>query len=442
MTSTDFSWRRAIATYADRRLWGIFMLGCSSGFPWVLISSALSGWLKDMDLSRATISFIGSVTILYAINFVWAPLVDRVQLPVLQSKIGQRRSWIFLMQLSIVLGTMGLSFSNPALSLTAVILWSTFIAAAAATMDVAIDGYRIDIVANEPDKLPAAAAMSVAGWWTGYSLPGFAAFFFADQYGWNAMYQLLALILLGLSVATLCLKEPNSNRDVLQQKAAERYQTSKKHPAILWLTVTIVEPFAEFIRRNGMLLSVLLVCFILTFKLGESFLGRMSIQFYREIGFSNAQIAEYSKLIGWGATMVFTLLGSLLNLRFGVYRGLVVGGITMALSNLMFAWIAHVGPNEQLLFWTIIVDNFTTAFSIVCFVAFLSSFTGVAFSASQYALLASIGNFGRTSMASFGGSIVDWLDGNWSLFFVCTSLMVLPALGLLWWIRKLIRHQP
>lgn len=139
--------------------------------------------------------------------------------------------------------------------------------------------------------------------------------------------------------------------------------------------------------------------------------------------------------------MIFTLLGSLLNLRFGVYRGLVIGGITMALSNLMFAWIAHVGPNEQLLFWTIIVDNFTTAFSIVCFVAFLSSFTGVAFSASQYALLASIGNFGRTSMASFGGSMVDWLDGNWSLFFICTSLMVLPALGLLWWIRQLIRQQ-
>lgn len=441
MTTADFSWRRAIATYADRRLWAIFVLGCSSGFPWVLISSALSGWMKDIDLPRATISFIGSVTILYAVNFVWAPLVDRVHLPMLQRKLGQRRSWILLMQLSIVIGALGLSFSEPTLSLTMVILWSTFIAASAATMDVAIDGYRIDIVANETEKLPAAAAMSVAGWWTGYSLPGFAAFFLADQYGWNAMYQLLAGSLLGLSLVTLLLKEPSTNRDMLQQKAAERYQTSTKHPALLWLTVTIVEPFAEFVRRNGVLLSVLLVCFILTFKLGESFLGRMSIQFYREIGFSNAQIAEYSKLIGWGATMVFTLLGSLLNLRFGVYRGLVVGGITMALSNLMFAWIAHVGPNEQLLFWTIIVDNFTTAFSIVCFVAFLSSFTGVAFSASQYALLASIGNFGRTSMASFGGSMVDWLDGNWSLFFICTSLMVLPALGLLWWIRQLIRQQ-
>ena len=370
MTTADFSWRHAIATYADRRLWAIFVLGCSSGFPWVLISSALSGWMKDLDLPRATISFIGSVTILYAINFVWAPLVDRVHLPMLQHKLGQRRSWILLMQLCIVIGALGLSFAEPALSLTMVILWSTFIAASAATMDVAIDGYRIDIVANETDKLPAAAAMSVAGWWTGYSLPGFAAFFLADQYGWNAMYQLLAASLLGLSLVTMLLKEPSTNRDLLQQKAAERYQTSKKHPALLWLTVTIVEPFAEFIRRNGVLLSALLVCFILTFKLGESFLGRMSIQFYREIGFSNAQIAEYSKLIGWGATMVFTLLGSLLNLRFGVYRGLVVGGITMALSNLMFAWIAHVGPNEQLLFWTIIVDNFTTAFSIVCFVAF------------------------------------------------------------------------
>lgn len=441
MASTDFSWRRAISTYADRRLWSIFILGCSSGFPWVLIGSALSGWLKDLDLPRATISFLGSVTIFYAFNFLWAPFVDRIHLKGLHSRLGQRRSWILFMQVCIIVATLGLSITAPTTALSTVVVWAGLIAAAAATMDVAIDGYRIDIVANETAKLPAAAAMSVAGWWTGYSLPGFAAFYFADQFGWNAMYQLLAVMLTLLTTITFLLQEPHSNRDLLQQKAAERYAKSTQAPLLLWLQITVIEPFAEFVRRNGPLLSALLVCFILTFKLGESFLGRMSIQFYREVGYSNAQIAEYSKLIGWGATMIFTLLGSLLNLRFGVYKGLVIGGITMAASNLMFAWIAHVGPNEQLLFWTIIVDNFTTAFSIVCFVAFLSSFTGVAFSASQYALLASIGNFGRTSMASFGGSMVNWLDGNWSLFFICTSLMVIPALLLLAWIKRLITRR-
>lgn len=438
MSSSQFSWSDSIKLYADKRLWAIFLLGCSSGFPWVLLGSALSGWLKDLDLPRATISFVGSVTVFYAVNFLWAPLVDKIRIPVLYAKFGQRRSWVFSTQLSIAIATVGLALTHPSASLTFTVLWACVIGASAATMDVAIDGYRIDVIGDDQPRLPAAAAMGVAGWWTGYSLPGFIAFFYADALGWSFIYLLLAMLMGLLALLTLALQEPLTQRDLLQQMANQRYVGQAGHPALLWLKMTIFEPFAEFVRRNGVQLSVILVLFILTFKLGESFLGRMSIQFYREIGYSNTQIAEYSKLIGWGATLVFTFLGSLLNVRFGVYKGLLIGGITMAASNLMFAWIASVGPDEHLLLWTIIVDNFTTAFSIVCFVAFLSSFTGVAFSASQYALLASIGNFGRTSMASFGGSIVNWLDGNWTLFFIFTSLMVIPALALLWWIKILL----
>lgn len=435
-SSNSTSFLTALQQYHDRRLVFIFLLGCSSGFPWVLIGSAMSGWLKDAELSRATIGFFGSVTAVYAINFLWAPLVDRVKLAGLHRWLGQRKSWIFVMQLIIVLASVTISQTNPAASLIWTSLLAITIAAAAATMDIAIDGYRIDIIGNEQHKLPAAAAFGVAGWWTGFSLPGFFAFYYADAFGWPMMYLGMALLLLILALLTLCVPEPTTNRDLLQQKAAERYQHSLQHPALLWLTVTVIEPFAEFFRRNGLLLSCSLIAFILVFKLGEAFLGRMSIQFYREVGFSNQQIAEYSKLIGWGATLFFTFLGSLINVRFGVIKGLFIGGLTMAGSNLMFAWIAVVGPNEQLLLWTILVDNFTTAFSIVAFVAFLTSFTGVAFSATQYALLASIGNFARTSMASLSGSLVDALDGNWALFFVITALMVIPSLALLVWIVR------
>ncbi len=439
--STQPGFFAALSQYRDRRLLFIFLLGCSSGFPWVLIGSAMSGWLKDANLSRATIGFFGSVTAVYAINFLWAPLVDRVKLAGLYLLLGQRRSWILLMQLFIVLATIAIAFTNPAYSLLWTSLLALLIATAAATMDIAIDGYRIDIIGDEPARLPAAAAMSVAGWWTGYSLPGFYAFHYADSHGWPQVYLGMALILLALTALSLLITEPVSHRDLLQQKAAARYQQKIQHPAMLWLSVTVIEPFAEFFRRNGMLLSCSLIAFILIFKLGEALLGRMSIQFYREVGFSNEQIAEYSKLIGWGATMLFTLLGSLLNVRFGVIKGLVLGGVTMAASNLMFAWIALAGPDEQLLLWTILLDNFTTAFSIVAFVAFLTSFTGIAFSATQYALLASIGNFARTSMASFAGSLVDALDGNWALFFLLTSLMVIPGLLLLWFIVKQLNRK-
>jgi PAT family beta-lactamase induction signal transducer AmpG len=429
-----------IRLYRDKRLWFIFLLGCSSGFPWVLIGSAMSGWLKDANLTRAAIGFFGSVTAVYAINFLWAPLVDRVKVFGNQ-RLGQRRSWIMWMQLSIAVLTLAISFTNPGQSLIWTSLLALGIALFAATMDVAIDGYRIDIIGSESQYVPAAAAMAVAGWWTGYSLPGYVAFHYADAIGWSLVYQLLAAMLLGLVLVTFLIREPNSNRDILQQKAAERYAGSLRHPIALWLTVTVAEPFAEFFRRNGLKLSLTLIAFILVFKIGEAFLGRMSIQFYREIGFSNEQIAEYSKLIGWGATMAFTLLGSLINIRFGVMKGLVLGGFTMAGSNLMFAWIAQVGPNETLLLWTILLDNFTTAFSIVAFVAFLTSFTGVAFSASQYALLASLGNFGRSSMASVSGALVDWLNGNWSLFFIITALMVVPGLLLLWSIDRQLKDR-
>lgn len=428
--------------YRDKRLWFVFLLGCSSGFPWVLISSAMTGWLKDANLTRAAISYFGSVTAIYTFNFLWAPLVDRVHI-LGRQRLGQRRSWILWMQLAIVSLTIAISYSNPANSLILTTTLALSIGLFAATMDVAIDGYRIDIFAGEANFLPAAAAMAVAGWWTGYSLPGYVAFHYADQIGWPAAYQLLAFMLLVLVLVTLLIPEPANNRDLLQQKAAERYHKALRHPVSLWLTITVVEPFVEFFRRNGIKVALTLIAFILVFKIGEAFLGRMSIQFYREIGFSNEQIADYSKLIGWGATIAFTLLGSLINMRFGVMKGLVIGGITMAGSNLMFAWIAQVGPNETLLLCTILVDNFTTAFSAVAFVAFLTSFTGVAFSASQYALLASIGNFGRTSMAAVSGEFVDWLNGDWTLFFILTSLMVVPGLLLLWSIdRKLKAKKP
>lgn len=421
--------------YQDKRLWCIFLLGCSSGFPWVLIGSAMTGWLKDANLTRAAIGFFGSVTAVYTFNFLWAPVVDRQKM-FGSRRLGQRRAWIVWMQMSIVLFTFLIALTNPASSLLWTSLLALGVAFFAATMDVAIDGYRIDIIGNEQQFLPAAAAMSVAGWWTGYSLPGYVAFHYADSLGWPAVYQVLALILLGLALVTLVIPEPHSNRDLLQQKAAARYNQYLQHPVTLWLTMTVAEPFIEFFRRNGIKLALSLIAFILMFKMGEAFLGRMSIQFYREIGFSNEQIADYSKLIGWGATLGFTLLGSLINIRFGVMRGLVLGGLTMAGSNLMFALIANVGPNEQLLLWAILVDNFTTAFSTVAFVTFLTSFTGVAFSASQYALLASLGNLGRTSMAAVSGAFVDWLNGNWALFFIITSLMVLPSLWFLWLIHR------
>ncbi|WP_038174069.1 AmpG family muropeptide MFS transporter [Vibrio pacinii] len=433
--STSMSWLETIRSYMDRRLMWVFMLGCSSGFPWVLIGSNMSGWLKDAGLTRAAIGYFGSVFAVYAINFLWAPLVDRVKLPVLHRLLGQRRSWIFLCQSLVLVCTLFIAGVNPAENLMLTSMFALGIATASATQDIAIDAYRIDTFPkSESSKLPQASAMAVIGWWTGYSVPGYLAFINADAIGWNGVYYGMAAIVALLMLFTLLVGEPVTKRDSLQAAAEQRHTQVVGNKAIAWLTVTVVEPFLDFFKQNGVRVALTLLLFVFLFKIGEAFLGRMSIAFYKDIGFSNEQIGYYSKLIGWGLTILFTLVGSMVNVKFGIIRGLMIGGIAMASSNLMFAWIANVGPNEYLFLATLAVDNFTSAFSTVAFVSFLTVVTGQAFSATQYALLASLGNFGRTTLASFSGELVDYLN-DWSTFFIVTAVMVIPSLIMLYSLR-------
>jgi len=433
--------RDTLQPYLDRRIAWVFLMGCASGFPWVLIGSAMSGWLTDAGLTRTAIGLFGSVFAVYAINFLWAPLVDRVAIPGLW-RLGQRRSWVVLAQLVMLLAVCLIATVDPAKRLWLTSLIALVIAVASATQDVAIDAFRIDHFSNAPKhQLPAASAMAVIGWWTGYSLPGYLAFSQADQIGWANVYWLMALVMVGFIAATLWVQEPQTARATLQAAAEKRYQDQLKWQRssrlLTWLLVTVIEPFAEFLRRNGTRTALLILLFVFLFKIGEAFLGRMSIVFYKEVGFTNAEIAEYTKMLGWVATVVFTLIGSVINVRLGVVRGLLIGGIAMAASNLMFAWIAIVGPETWLFAGAILVDNFTTAFSSVAFVSFLTALSGQAFSATQYALLASLGNLGRTTLAGASGWFVD-LTGSWVLFFVVTTLMVVPGLLLLLKIRERI----
>ncbi|TKF07259.1 AmpG family muropeptide MFS transporter [Vibrio kanaloae] len=433
--SPSLSWMQTFRSYLDKRLLWVFMLGCSSGFPWVLIGSNMSGWLKDAGLTRAAIGYFGSVFAVYAINFLWAPLVDRVKLPILHAILGQRRSWIFLCQSAVLICTLFIAGVNPADDLVLASMLALGIAIASSTQDIAIDAFRIDTFPkSESSKLPQASAMTVIGWWTGYSLPGYLAFINADSVGWNDVYYGMAGIVAILMLFTLLVGEPKTKRDSLQAEAERRHRQIVGNPIVVWLTVTVAEPFLDFFKRNGFRVALTLLLFVFLFKIGEAFLGRMSITFYKEIGFSNEQIGYYSKLIGWGLTMLFTLIGSMVNVKFGIVRGLMIGGIAMAASNLMFAWIAQVGPNEHLFLATLMVDNFTSAFSTVAFVSFLTMVTGQAFSATQYALLASLGNLGRTTLASFSGEVVDYLN-DWSTFFILTALMVIPSLIMLYSLR-------
>jgi PAT family beta-lactamase induction signal transducer AmpG len=438
------TFKSTLLCYKDKRLLFIFLFGIASGFPWVMIGSALSAWLQESGLSRSSIGLFGSMFIAYSLNFLWSPLLDRVK-PLF---LGQRRGWILTTQILIVMGCIGLAVVPVKEQLLIAGLVGFSIALFSATQDISIDAYRIDIIkAHEKDKLSAASAMATAGWWTGFGGLGSIPFFIADlpNWQWSEIYFVLAGIMALLSLVVLVSEEPVTDREYRQQLAAKAYsewQTAKgellntRQKVVNWLLVTMLEPFRDFFQRNTFKLAFSILMFIFLFKMGEAFLGRMSIVFYKELGFSNSDIGSYSKLMTWWITIMFSILGGMVNIRYGIYRGLMVSGIAMAASNLMFALMAQVGPDKALYAATIFVDGFTAAWSSVALVAFISLLCNQAFSASQYALMASLGVLGRTFMASSSGFLVDWMDGNWGAFFILTAVMVIPSLVFLWTLRE------
>lgn len=399
-----------------------------------MIGSVLSAWLKDEGLSRSAIGLFGAIFAVYSINFLWAPLLDRIK-PLL---LGQRRGWILTMQAGIIGCCLWMATINASTSLYTIALCGLVIAICSATQDIAIDGYRVDSIAHhEKDTMSAASSLATAGWWTGYGGLGAIPFIVADNpnWHWQDIYLLLAAIMAVLATLTVFAVEPKIDRDSTHREATARYAAIFGHQSMSlwqkitgWLLATLMEPFREFFARNGMKLALQILLFIFLFKIGEAFLGRMSIVFYKELGLTNTEIGTYSKLLNWWVTIIFSVIGGLVNIRYGIYRGLMIAGIAMASSNLMFALLAQTGPNKMLFVATIVVDGFTSAWSTVAMVAFISLLCNRAFSATQYALMASLSVAGRTLLASSSGFLVDALNGNWSLFFVLTAVMVIPSL--------------
>jgi len=509
-----------LSLYFDRRVASIFILGIAQGLPWVMIGSMLTLWLKESGISRAEIGYATLIFTVYAINFLWSPLIDFTTPRFLQ-KFGRRQSWIIACQIVIAIMCFAISASDPSLDAKHAVMLALVIAIFSSTQDIAIDAYRIDSFAKwEAEKVSAAAGVITAGWWTGYAGVGAIPLLLSDHnWSWPDLYILLSIITLILCVITVLLPRPrftiseNRNRPFeeflilatatsttrksgialslilpfviilwfltgspgissaitnsafyiasliatvlmlfsltiyllmrCEKKQSTQIRASSESlldNTLAWLLTALIIPLREFFSRNGTQLALALLSFILIFKLGEAFLGRMSIVFYKEVGFSNTQIATYSKLTTWWLTVFFALIGGVVNAKFGLFRGLFVSGIAMAITNLLFALIALVGPDERLYALAIVLDGFAAAWSTVAFVSFISLLCNHAFSATQYALMASLGNLGRTTISSLSGQIVDWMNGNWALFFVLTTAMVIPGLTILWKLKKYVEN--
>tara|TARA_B100000963_G_scaffold97426_1_gene84158 strand:+ start:7367 stop:8740 length:1374 start_codon:yes stop_codon:yes gene_type:complete len=439
--------------YFDKRMIKILLLGAISGFPWVIIGSSLSLWLKEDGLSRSTIGWAGLIFAVYAFNYLWAPIIDRIKIPWLTKKVGHRRGWIITMQTIILVCLVCWSFINPTINLALVISIGLIIAVASATQDITVDALRIEQIGeNEGKSMQAGAAMSVVGWWTGYKLGGVASLFIAEffqQAGfeeyWQITFLCLGILIIIFNIGLLFVNEPLSTDRTENQKQTDRMIENKLgSPSMAtkifaWLTGTVIGPVVSFFKKNGFSIALAILGFVFLFKIGEAFLGRMSVIFYKEIGFTKSDIALYSKGLGWITTVIFTLIGGLFAIRSGVIKAMFVSGILMASTNLLFSLLAWSGKSELLFAIAVIFDDMAAAFATVAFVAFISMLVDRTYTATQYALLSSIGTAGRTFLAASSGALVDWLNGDWGIFFIITALMVIPSLIFLYMIKDKLK---
>jgi len=452
MVEKKQSWSQSILVYKDIRMLRILLLGAISGFPWVLIASSLSLWLKEEGLSRSTIGWAGLIFGIYAFNYLWAPIIDRIQIPFLNKKLGHRRGWIVIMQATILISLIFWSLINPTQNLTLLISIGLIIAVASATQDVTVDALRIEqINDNEEKAMAAGAAIAVVGWWTGYKLGGVIALFTAEYFEnigitdyWQATFLVLGIIIILMNIGLFFVNEPIDTNRQIKQKETDVIILKKLSSnnflsnLFAYITSTISWPIISFFKKNGFTIALGILGFVFLFKIGEAFLGRMSIIFYKEIGFSKSDIAIYSKGLGWITTVVFTLIGGVMAMRAGTIKTMFFAGALMALTNLLFAILAWTEKSELLFIIAVIADDISAAFATVAFVAFISLLVDRTYTATQYALLASLGTAGRTTLASSSGALVDWLNGDWGTFFVLTTIMVIPSLICLWFIRNKI----
>ena len=439
--------------YFEKRMVKILLLGAISGFPWVIIGSSLSLWLKEEGLSRSTIGWAGLIFAVYAFNYLWAPLIDRIYIPFLTKKIGHRKSWIFLMQLIILSCLLFWNFADPVNNLSLIIGIGLVIAIASATQDITVDALRIEqIRVDEKEAMSAGAAVAVVGWWTGYKLGGAISLNLAEylqnlgfENYWKLTFVGLGVVVVLFNLGILFIKEKSfkEKKDIqenLDNKILEKINGKNIFfRLVAWVSSTIAGPLISFFKKNSFSIAIAILSFIFLFKIGEAFLGRMSVIFYKEIGFSKSDIALYSKTFGWITTVVFTLLGGLFTIRSGIIKSMFLAGILMASTNILFTFLAWSDKSYILFAVAVVLDDIAAAFATVAFVAFISLLVDRNYTATQYALLASIGTAGRTTLASSSGSLVDWLNGDWGIFFIITALMVIPSLILLYRVKNRIK---
>ncbi|WP_233279552.1 AmpG family muropeptide MFS transporter [Acidihalobacter yilgarnensis] len=380
------------------------LMGFASGLPLLLTLTLLQAWLTQAGVSLGEIGLFALVGIPYTIKFLWAPLMDRYAPPLL----GRRRGWLFALQLLLALAILLLGQTDPHRNLTEVAVFALLVALFSAMQDTVIDAYRRESLADDEQGL--GASLYVWGYRVGMLVASGGGLIMAQYAGFALTFAAMAALMLPGLVTTLLAPEPVTHR-----------------PLPPSLRVAVVGPFVEFFtqRRN----AVLILLFVLLYKLGDTLATTMTTPFYLELGYSKADIGTVVKLFGFWATVLGGFAGGIGILRIGQYRALWLFGLLQALSTAGFAWLVYTGPVIGWLAVIIAFENFTGGMGTAAFIGFMANLTNREFTATQYALLTSLMGVPRTLLAASTGYMAASL--GWADFFIVCALLAIPGLLLL-----------
>lgn len=401
----------SLRVYTNPRLLAILAMGFASGLPLALTGATLQVWLAEAGVSLTSIGLFALVGVPYVWKFLWSPVIDRVPLPWLSARLGQRRAWLLAIEVSLAAALVGLGAADPAVDPWRTAVLALGVAFLSASQDIVIDAYRIELLRDEEQG--AGAAATQWGYRFGMIASGAGALALAQTFSWSFSYLVMAALLAVGLVTVALTPEPT------RMRPGEAFAFSH------FVREAVVAPFTDFASRPRWLT---ILVFIVLYRFGDALAGGIASAFYVKLGFTKLEIASVVKVFGVIATLAGIATGGAVVFRLGTARALIGAGVLAALSNLVFVWLAFVGHDLGALTVAIFVENFTSGIVGAAFVAYLSGLCSAQFTATQYALLSSLAATGRTVLASSGGWLAESL--GWPLFFGLTIVAALPGLWL------------
>jgi PAT family beta-lactamase induction signal transducer AmpG len=407
----------------------VFLMGFSSGLPFLMVGGTLKTWMREAGIDLSTIGFFSVVALPYSLKFLWAPVMDRYVPP-----LGRRRGWLLISQLGIMFSVFALAQVDPVSHTALLGIVATVVAFFAASQDIVIDAYRREILPE--DQLGLGSSFYIPAFRLAMLLVGAGSFSFSKRMSWPNVYLLLGSFMLIGVLTTLFCKEPKT--DVPPPRS---------------LAESVFGPLKEFFSRDS---ALLILAFILLYKLGEAMATGMLNPLYIDLRIDKDAIAGAAKFAGFWATAVGGIVGGLLILKMGIPRALWVFGILQSAGLLFFSYLAHFGQNLiamdpsvktvdtvtilPLLTASIGIENFTAGMATTAFVAFMATQTNKRFTATQYALLTSLMAWPSSLFGILAGVLADKL--GWEMFFVACTIATIPGLMIAFWMKRLHHHEP